>query len=357
MKKVLAGLLIIAALPAMAQNAKTPPLTVSGYLETYYNYDFNRPANNTVPALLYNFNRANEVNLNLGLIQASYNAEKVRANVALAAGTYMNANYATESGVMKNVYQANVGFRLSAKSNLWIDAGVMPSHIGWESAIGKDNLTLSRSLAAENSPYFETGAKLGYTSTSGKWYLSAMVLNGWQRIQRPDGNTTPSFGTQVTFKPSDHVTINSSSFIGNDKPDSLRRMRYFHDLYGTFQLSDKWSAIVGFDIGAEQKEKGSSDMYIWYTPNLIVRYAVSKTVAVAARGEYYHDPNAVIISTGMGGLRSWGYSANIDYHILDNLLWRIEMSDLNSYDDIFTKRNGQSTSNSFFITTALAFNF
>ncbi|MEN0052053.1 MAG: porin [Mucilaginibacter sp.] len=357
MKKVLAGLLMIAALPAMAQDTKTPPLTVSGYLETYYNYDFNRPVNNTVPAFLYNFNRANEVNLNLGLIQASYNTEKVRANVALAVGTYMNANYAAESGVMKNVYQANVGFRLSAKSNLWLDAGIMPSHIGWESAIGKDNLTLSRSIAAENSPYFESDAKLGYTSPSGKWYLSAMVLNGWQHIQRPDGNTTPAFGTQVTFKPSDHVTLNSSSFIGNDKPDSLRRMRYFHDLYGTFQFSDKWSAIAGFDIGAEQKEKGSSGMYIWYTPNLIVRYAVSKTLAVAARGEYYHDPNAVIVSTGRNGLRSWGYSVNVDYHIFDNLLWRVELRDLNSHDDIFVKRSGESTNNNLFVTTALAFNF
>ncbi|UOE46567.1 porin [Mucilaginibacter sp. SMC90] len=357
MKKLFAGLLISTALPAMAQDTKTPPLTVSGYIETYYNYDFNRVGNNTIPPFLYNFNRTNEVNLNLGLIQASYNTDRVRANVALAAGTYMNANYAAESGVMKNLYQANIGFRLSAKSNLWLDAGIMPSHIGWESAIGKDNLTLSRSLAAENSPYFESGAKLGYTSPSGKWYLSAMVLNGWQRIQRPDGNTTPAFGTQVTFKPSAYITLNSSSFAGNDKPDSLRRMRYFHDLYGTFQLSDKWLVIAGFDIGAEQKDKGSSRFYTWYTPDLIVRYAMSKTVAIAARAEYYHDPNGVIVSTNAGGLRSWGYSANLDYHILDNLLWRIELRDLSNRDDIFIKRNGDSTNNNLFVTTALAFNF
>jgi hypothetical protein len=34
------------------------------------------------------------------------------------------------------VYEANVGGKfLVAKHNLWIDAGIMPSHIGFESAI------------------------------------------------------------------------------------------------------------------------------------------------------------------------------------------------------------------------------
>lgn len=67
-----------AALPAIAQDTKTSPLTINGYLETYYNYDFNRPHNNTAPSFLYNFSRIGEVNLNLGLIQATYNTDKVR---------------------------------------------------------------------------------------------------------------------------------------------------------------------------------------------------------------------------------------------------------------------------------------
>ena len=29
--------------------------------------------------------------------------------IALAAGTYMNANYAAEPGVLKNIYEANAG--------------------------------------------------------------------------------------------------------------------------------------------------------------------------------------------------------------------------------------------------------
>lgn len=66
-------------------------------------------------------------------------------------------------------------------------------------------------------------------------------------------------------------------------------MRYFHDLYGTFQLTDKFSAIAGFDIGAEQKVKGSDAYNIWYSPNLLLKYQLNPDWAVAGRLEYYND--------------------------------------------------------------------
>ena len=84
----------------------------------------------------------------------------MRANLALMAGTYAQDNLSAEQDALKLINEANVGFKISKTKNIWIDAGIMPSHIGWESAIGKDNMNLTRSLAAENSPYFETGAKI-----------------------------------------------------------------------------------------------------------------------------------------------------------------------------------------------------
>jgi hypothetical protein len=310
--------------------AQTTAWNVSGYVEAYYSYDMDKPVNNTKSSFLYSYNRNNEVNLNLAFIKVNYANELIRANVAIATGTYMNANYAAEPGLLKNIYEANVGVKLSKQHNLWVDAGVLPSHIGWEGANGKDYPTLTRSIAAENSPYFETGVKIGYTSKSEKWYLSAMVLNGWQRIQRADGNTTPAFGTQITFKPTAKVTLNSSTFIGNDKPDSVKQMRYFHDLYGSFQLSNSFSLIAGFDIGTE-------DNSVWYTPTLMARYAPGK-LSVSARAEYFKDEDGVIISTGFN---KPGYSANVDYKIGDHALWRFEVRQANSL----------------FLTTALAIGF
>ena len=125
-----------------AQEEKKAPLTVNGYAEAYYIRDFNNPLNNTRPSFVYSHNRTNEINLNLAFIKANYSTENVRANLALAAGTYMNANYSAEPGVLKNLYEANVGVKISGKHNLWIDAGVFSAHIGVESAVGKDGAVL-----------------------------------------------------------------------------------------------------------------------------------------------------------------------------------------------------------------------
>lgn len=343
---------------AFAQDQNEKPLSISGYAEVYYQYDVNRPLNNTRPGFLYSHNRTNEVNLNLAYIKAGYSTGKMRANLAIAAGTYMNANYSAEPGVLKNVYEGNVGVKISKKHDLWIDAGILPSHLGFESAIGKDNWTLTRSLFAENSPYFETGAKISYTSPSGKWFMSGLVLNGWQRIQRVDGNATPAFGHQLTYKPNARLTLNSGSFIGNDKPDSVRQMRYFHNLYAIYQLCDQFGITAGFDIGTEQHEKGRNGYDTWYTPVLIARYSPTPTFSLTVRGEYYRDRDGVIIATSTpAGFQTWGYSLNVDYQVLANLVWRTEIRNLNSKDEVFIKRGGVAVHHSAMAVTALAIAF
>lgn len=336
---------------------KKNPLKISGYAEVYYGYDFGAPENNTRPSFIYSHNRHNEVALNLGFIKANYENEKVRANLAIMAGTYANANLSAEEGVMKNIYEANAGVKLSPTKNLWIDAGIFASHIGFESAISKDCWTLTRSILAENSPYYESGAKISYTIDSAKWFVSALVLNGWQRIKRVDGNKTLAFGHQLTYKPNSNVTLNSSSFIGNDKPNIDKRMRYFHNLYGIFQLNKNWGLTAGFDIGAEQKSKGSESYNSWYSPVLIVKYKASEKINLAFRGEYYQDENGVIIATETpNGFKTFGYSLNFDYSIYDNVVWRIEGRNLNSKDEIFTE-NGNPTKQNFMAVTSLAVSF
>lgn len=354
----MAGAIMGLCLHATAQEEKKNPFTVSGYVEAYYIYDFNRPINNTRPGFVYSHNRANEVNINLGFLKGGYNTERVRANLAIGAGTYMNANLAAEPGVLKNVFEANAGVKLSKTANLWLDAGIMPSHIGFESAIGKDNWTLTRSLVADNTPYYEAGAKLGYTSKNEKWYLAAMYLNGWQRIQRVDGNTTPAFGTQITYKPSSAITLNYSTFVGNDKPDSVRLMRYYHNVYGIFQVSEKFGVIVGVDYGMEQKVKGESKMNNWYTPALILKFSPDATNSIAVRGEYFHDENGVIIASGTpNGFKTVGWSVNYDRQLFNNAVWRVEVRSFSGKDDYFVKRNSEATKNNTFISTALAFSF
>lgn len=344
---------------ALAQDSSgiKKPFSWMLYTDFYYAYDLNKPADGNRPGFMYSHNRHNEFNLNLGFVKAAYNAEMLRANIALAAGTYMNANYAAEPGTLKNIVEANVGIKLSKKKNIWLDAGILPSHIGFESAISKDCWTLTRSILAENSPYFEAGAKITYTTDNGKWIVSGLALNGWQRITRVSGNSKMSWGTQLQFKPSNKVLLNYSNFIGTDKPDSARLIRVFHNIYGILTLSDKLGLTAGFDIGTEQKTPATNSRNTWYSPVAIIKYTVNNKWAVAARAEYYKDKNGVIISTGtVNGFQTTGYSVNIDYAPLNNVLVRMEARKLCSKDKIFIDGIDPVKKNAF-ITTSIAVSF
>lgn len=342
---------------ALAQEDKDStknPLSFGGYVESYYSYDFNKPATHQKSGLVYSHNRSNEVAVNLAMVKASYDGDWLRGQVGLAAGSYMNANYAAEEGVYKNIYEANIGVKLSKSHNIWFDAGIMPSHIGPESAIGIDNISLTRSIAAENSPYFETGAKLSYTNAKGDWYVAVLALNGWQKIQLPESSKGMSFGHQLTYQPNENLLFNSSSYIGNEGPDSLR---FFHDFYMQVQVHEQVKLLALFDYGM-QKQAHSSNTLNWWTTGLQLQYAISDRYRLNARGEYYNDGDAAMFGS-MNPLpkKVIGGSLGFDMQIQPDLFWRSEFRYLSSDGAIFQKGTANYTDRQACFTTSIGWRF
>jgi hypothetical protein len=333
-----------------------PALGISGFLDVFYVYDFNRPPGDFRQEFLFNHNRHSEFNLNLGLVGLSLEHSKYRAKVTLQTGTYANDNYAAEPGVLKNIFEAWAGVSLNRENTLWLDAGILPSHIGFESAVSLDNYTLTRSLSAENSPYFLTGAQLSYTPDA-RWKFAGLVVNGWQVIQKVSGNSFPSFGTQVMFTPSGGLTLNWSTFIGTEDPDQTRRMRYFSNLYGQVRITDKVSLLGGIDLGIQQKRKGSSEYDLWFTPTVIGQYLLDPRWKTAFRLEYYADPGGVIIpSETADGFRTAGISWNLDYNPAPQVACRFEARWLGSQEPVF-RAEGDMEAHNFFLGASLAIEF
>jgi hypothetical protein len=329
------------------------PLTIYGFVDAYYSYDFGQPQNHERPGFLFNYKPTNEFNVNLALVRLLFAGEKVRGNVGLMAGTYAEYNLAKEQSLLKNIYEANAGFKLARK--VWLDAGIFPSHIGAETVISRDNLNLTRSLGAENTPYYEAGAKITYEATS-KLTVTGLMLNGWQNIR--ENNNDKAFGAQIQYKLTDKILLNYSNFIGNEKPDSASQTRFFHDFYATATLCGKWRLVGGFDFGTEEKPPGESGNNNWWNPTLCLKYHLTDKFGIAARGEYYHDKNVVIIGTGTeNGFQTFGYSLNLDYAPAEQVLWRVEGRMFNSKDDIFTDRFGDATDKNTAVTTSLSFKF
>jgi hypothetical protein len=90
-------------------------LSIGGYIDTYFGFDSNQPENSVRPYVVNN-PRHNEVNINLAFIDLKYKTDKIRAHLVPGFGTYINTNYSTEKGSLKNLVEANVGICISHRN-------------------------------------------------------------------------------------------------------------------------------------------------------------------------------------------------------------------------------------------------
>ena len=336
--------------------SKLKSIQISGFLDVYYGFDFNQPQSELRQPFLFNYNRHNSFSLNLGKIKFSVEDSSYRASLAFHTGTYVNDNYSSQLGLLKSVSEASVGFALNKNKKIWLDVGILPSHIGFESAVSADNWTLTRSLLAENSPYYMAGAKVTWNPTD-KVELAAIVCNGWQAIKRLNGNSLLSFGSQIMLKPTKKVVINWSTFIGTDDPDSLRRMRYFNNFYGSIKLTKKLSFLAGFDHGMQQVSKKSNAYHFWHSAVLLAKYAFNPKLTATFRAEYYEDKNSTkIVIPTFNSFNASGLSLNFDYTPFPDVFLRIESRWLNSRDKLYTKQDS-FVRNNLFIVASLAIKF
>lgn len=355
-------LALLIAHSAFAQvDSVKAPLQISGYLETYYSFDSDQPSNHTRPSFLSSYNRATEFALNLAYLAASYRNEKVKAEFSLMTGTYAQANLANELPLFRSLREAWLGAKLSPKQELWLDAGVFSSHIGFESAVGAESWTLTRSILAENSPYYESGIRLHYSTPSKKWKIMALMLNGWQSMRMGDGHQLPSVGHQLVFTPTTKITLNSSSFLGHvlvqnlSNPSPAHRLRFFHNFFSVLQLTPRIGLIAGIDVGIQEVSSDSSGH--WYAPIIIFRYLPTPKWRMALRGEYYSDLMEQVISNpGPYSTEIYGYSLNSDYEFFPGFLMRLEYRAFLYSQPFFTSENPRAFRNHS-LTGSIAYSF
>ena len=327
-------LVLFISIHSFAQDDSTKTLKLSTYADMYYSYDFSNPTNFEKPDFNYNYKKHNQLNVNLAFVKLGYQSSHMRSNLAIMTGNYAMYNLSAEPNWAKPLLEANIGYKIAKQQNIWVDAGVMPSHIGFESTVGADCWNLTRSILAENSPYYETGIKLSYANKKEDLYLAFHVLNGWQKIAVPNWDGKPSLGVQLTYKPSSNLTLNYSNFIGRIQLDTLDALRVFHNLYAIYEASPKTAFIFGFDIGTQKNAE--SNAAVWYTPVIIAKLNLNSKSKIAGRLEYYSDQNQVIIpSSTPNGFQTFGFSVNYDRQITSNVLWRAELKQYKSKDRIY----------------------
>lgn len=301
----------------------------SAFLDTYYAWDAQRPASldrayTTQPA------RYAEFNVNLAYADVRLTGPRLRGRLALQAGTSVQANYAGEprvgtvSGpsVSQFIQEATVGYRVSHA--LWIDAGIFFSHIGTEGFISRDNLTYTRSLVSDYTPFYESGVKATW-SPSTAVTAQLVVVNGWQNVSAENREPAAGLRVDVTLSPS--LTVSYDDFIGNIAPDTApSNVRFFNELIVLYAPSAAWRLAVSVDVGRQTADATGSRTATWTGGSVILRRRLDDRVAVVGRIERLADPDQAIVQTALAlPFETNSASLGIDVALTSRLLWRSEL--------------------------------
>ena len=277
------------------------------------------------PSYLCSYDQNNYPSTNIILLKWSSNSNfqnknsYLRYNIGLMVGDYVNSNLKNEARTLQNIYETNVGIKFS--KNMILDFGIFTSHIGFESAIGQESWTCTRSILADNTPYYEAGYRLNYESDNKKWKGNLNFLNGWQKMTA-NLYDQKSWGHQIQYIPNKKLTLNSSSYFGQS-PNIQNRSRYFHNLYSQYQMNDKIGFIVGIDNGCElDKNESLKNARYYYSPIFITKYTINTKSSITGRFEYFKDNNMILNNTYLKEVK--GYSINYDYQIEKSSTLRLE---------------------------------
>jgi len=331
-------------------------LTVSGYTEAYFVKDFNQTQKGERQAFYYNYNRNKQLHFNQSSLKFKVSSPKIAMNLALHAGSYVQDNYASESKFSKHILEANINVALNDKKTIYLTAGIIPSHIGFESSVAFDNWNLTRSLLAEQSPYYETGLKFTYQPNE-KYEFATLFLNGWQKINPLNIKGIRSFGSQFKYIPNAKVNFNWSLFAGSESRGEFSDFRIFNNFYSQINLNKSWRILAGFDFGMQQKYQQADEYNFWYSPIFITQFSFNDKLKAAIRFEHYQDKNNVIVAMPSNAVFVVnGLSFNTDYFIMPNLLFRMELRGLYSSSNTFQSDVGSIKNNRFF-ATSMAYKF
>ena len=322
---------------AQAQNTTKDSLVIQAYMEAHISWT---PSNNSLkerPGFIYNYSTQNEPAFNLAALRFQYERQRFRTSAAVITGTYPKRNLAQEKQWARHIGEAYAGFRLSRKQQLWVDAGVFPSHIGAESYIGKENVAATRALISDQTPYYETGIRVSYRPSE-KWFLSMLALNGWQRISAPIDQLGANWGMQIQFTPTDRILLNNSSFIGQVKQGSDYRTRIYSNSYATFSLHKNDQLQVGWDIGFQDR-LGLKGVYVWNAFLAQYRHTFTgKKWAALVRAEKIADPHNVLYQDPAGQQFILNHlSAGIDWNPDKRILLRLEWNHQFSRQKLFSE--------------------
>ncbi|CAM3293843.1 Porin [Flavobacterium longum] len=273
------------------------------YLDSYFNYDFNNPIDNT-HTISSTIGRSNEFTVNLASIGIESNYQNIIGRLWLqygqmaaivqdADGTVLHGRN-TSVNNLKYIREAAAGYHFNKWYGVNVEMGIFMSYIGLESYITQENWTYQRSLVCDFTPFYFSGARLQVFPTQ-HFKTELWLLNGWQSYN--SWTRSVGVGNSNYYRPTNNLQLVANFYYGQDSRQPIKRFhhdhsvvyRYFADkgAQGLSQAAFSLNNHYGFQDGSGNSAKsqfmlGSSlANRLWFNKNKL---------AVTFRADFVKNP-------------------------------------------------------------------
>lgn len=299
--------------PLVLTDKKTGETLLNGsiYVDTYYNYNFANPIDNT-QTISSSIGRHNEFQVNLASIGLETNYKNIIGRLNLQYGAMqhivqeldgsINRGRNTGTGNLKFIREIAAGYHFNKWYGINIEAGIFMSYIGLESYMLQDNWSYQRSMPCDFTPFYFQGARI-QMFPSKKLKQEVWILNGWQTYN--SFSKSPGLGSSTYWRPNENLQLVMNYYLGRDtqNPDTLgnqsNRMRFHTDnsivaryfknsnSKGISQCALSMNNHYGFQKGMDTGDTITSKQHFMYGTSIANRIWFNKNkVALTLRGDY-----------------------------------------------------------------------
>ena len=289
-----------------------------GFVDTYYGYNFNRPASRKDGLRNFDVNH-NQFSLSLLELSVLRQPDPLGFRVDLNFGDIAKMVHAAEPGgsdVFQYLQQAYLSYKAPLGKGLSIDFGKFVTQHGAEVIKVKDNYNYSRSLLFSWAiPYYHMGGRARYTF-SDKFEAAAYVVNGWNNVV--DNNAAKTYGFQAVLNPTKKLNIVQNYMAGPEQNNDTNEWRHLWDTTVTYTFSPSFSMMANYDYGMD-RQLGSRVR--WQGIAGYARVQVTPWFAVSPRLEWYGDPQGFTTSLAQNVKEA---TFTTEFKVKDSLLLRAE---------------------------------
>ena len=201
-----------------------------------YNYDFNKPIDNSIGGSSEVF-RSNEIQLKQLGLGGDFHYDNVRARFMTQFGMYSTTTPRNDPSYAKGQWNLNEahrylaeaygGYHFNALHGINVDAGIFLSYVGLFSYYNFDNWAYQPSYVSSNTPWFFNGLRIQIFPTA-NLKIEPWIINGWQSYA--SAQSRKGLGGQIQWTPRPWVNIISNNYgMGTTTSDIPNRSRIHTD--------------------------------------------------------------------------------------------------------------------------------